>query len=390
MKRRLGWTVCAISLAFSACAPKRASPSPPHRAPAIAPISEQRPPTEAEQPGEAHLTLTAAGDVTLGFHYEEQFDKNLAAGGSREALLGYGFEGVLAAVAGSDLFLVNLECPFTDRGEKVPKNFNFRARPELAETLLRGGVAAVSVANNHMMDYGEVGLTDTLATLDKLGLPHFGAGRNLGEARKPAVLERNGIKVALLGYLFLGAKHIEPEVVFATETKPGVAGHYSDVDAMERMVREDVAAAKAQARLVVPFFHWGREGQHLPEEYQKRLARAAIDAGAAAVLGAHPHVLQGLELYRGSPVAYSLGNFIFGGNWNPRDKEALIFKARFSHEKYLGAELVPVLVDRYPERPMQPWVPQGERARALLQNVAGYSQKLAEPLPELGAQIPAP
>jgi len=167
-----------------------------------------------------------------------------------------------------------------------------------------------------------------------------------------------------------------------------VAGHHSDAGLIEGMVREDVASAKAHADLVIPFFHWGREGSHFPEPYQIRLARAAIDSGAAAVLGSHPHVLQGMELYRGAPIVYSLGNFVFGGNWDPKNKEGALFKARFSPAGYLDSEVIPLRIDRYPQFPMQPVLVDGEPAAAVLNHLAEYSRGFAQPLPQLIGQRP--
>ncbi len=331
------------------------------------------------------VVLIAGGDVTLGYHFEEYFDQQVAKGISREEMLEYGFRQVRSAVNRTDLFLVNLECPFTSRGDKLAKNFNFRARPELVAVLLAGGIGAVSLANNHLMDYGPLGLVDTLQTLEAAGVPHFGAGRTLGEARRPAMLERNGVRIALLGYFFLGEHNIEPPEVIATDERPGVAGHYSSASAVEAMLREDVAAARSQADLVIPFFHWGREGSHAPEPYQVRLGHAAIDAGAAAVLGSHPHVLQGMELYRGAPIVYSLGNFVFGGHWDPKNKEAALFKARFSSRGYLASEIIPLHTDRNPQFPMQPTVLEGESAAAVLEHLAQYSRSFAQPLVPLAA-----
>ncbi|HME92309.1 MAG TPA: CapA family protein, partial [Myxococcaceae bacterium] len=113
------------------------------------------------------VTLVAGGDVTLGYHFEEYFDEQVSKGRTREEMFAYGFREVRSAAQSADLFVVNLECPFTSRGEKIPKNFNFRARPELVSALVAGGVGAVSLANNHMMDYGALGLLDTLSTLDE-------------------------------------------------------------------------------------------------------------------------------------------------------------------------------------------------------------------------------
>ncbi|MFL5349617.1 MAG: CapA family protein [Hyalangium sp.] len=335
------------------------------------------------------VTLVIGGDVTVGHHYEEYFDQQVSIGRTREEMFAYGFKEVKAVADSGDLFLVNLECPFTDSADKLPKNFNFRARPELVNTLLAGGVDVVSLANNHMMDYGPQGLVDTLMTLEQAKIPHFGAGRTLAEARRPAILTVGGIRFAFLGYFFLGDRNIEPPQVYATETTPGVAGHYSDVDAMEKMLREDILAAKAQADVVLPFFHWGVESTYTPLPYQIRLAHAAIEAGAAGVLGSHPHVLQAMELHQGAPAIYSMGNFVFGGNWNPKDKRSALLKARFSPGGYLSSELIPLKTDRYPELPMQPIVATGAEAEDVLRLLAASSAGLPRMLPELEPYRPA-
>ncbi|MBJ6762086.1 CapA family protein [Myxococcaceae bacterium JPH2] len=329
------------------------------------------------------VTLVVGGDVTVGHHYETYFDEQVAKGRTREEMFAYGFHEVKPLADSGDLFVVNLECPYTTSEDKLAKNFNFRARPELVNVLIAGGVDAVSLANNHMMDYGPQGLVDTLMTLEAAGIPHFGAGRTLAEARKPALLTVNGVRFALLGYFFLGDRNIEPAQVYATDTSPGVAGTFSDEAAMERMLREDILAARAQADVVLPFFHWGREGNYTPEPYQVRLAHAAIDAGAAGVLGSHPHVLQAMESHRGAPVIYSLGNFVFGGNWNPRDKRSALWRARFSPGGYLSSEVLPLRTDRYPEFPVQPVPVSGADAEEVLRLLARSSTGLEKMLPEL-------
>ncbi|QSQ14460.1 CapA family protein [Myxococcus landrumensis] len=382
-----------LLLLFSACHPRPATvtdaPSPTPSAPIQAPEDAGTPtPGPLASPEDAGapvrpITLLVGGDVTLGHNHQKWFDEQVAKGRSREELLAYGFKEVRALGDASDLFVVNLECPFTEGGEKLAKNFNFRARPELVGALLAGGVDAVSLANNHLMDYGAQGLVDTLVTLEAARIPYFGAGRNLAEARKPAVITVGGVRVALLGYFFLGERNIEPPEVYATETTPGVAGHFSDVDVMERMLREDILAAKHQADVVLPFFHWGREGTYVPEPYQVRLAHAAIDAGAAGVLGSHPHVLQAMELHRGAPVVYSLGNFVFGGNWNPRDKRGALWKGRFGPGGYLSSEVFPLRTDRFPELPFQPVPVTGEAAEEVFRLLVNSSATMERLLPEL-------
>lgn len=331
----------------------------------------------------ATATVLFAGDVTLGFHYEEYVDERISKGTPKDRALTWGFDKVGELTRAADLFVANLECPFTERGTKIAKNFNFKARPELVATLEAGGVDVVSLANNHLMDYGVEGLVDTLATLDAAKIRHFGAAESLSAARAPTVVEVKGIKLAFLGYFFLGDRNIEPPEVIAVEGQPGVAGHFKDLALLTAWVQEDVRAARKKADLVIPFFHWGREGTPNLEPYQPKLAKAAIDAGAAAVIGSHPHVLQGMELYKGAPIVYSLGNFVFGGNWNPRDKRTALVELTVSKKKVEATRVVPAYSDAYPEVPVQPYLAEGEKAEAVLRHLAAISSGFKQMLPAL-------
>ncbi|MBL9037170.1 MAG: CapA family protein, partial [Archangium sp.] len=171
------------------------------------------------------------------------------------------------------------------------------------------------------------------------------------------VVTVRGVRFAFLGYFFLGTNNIEPPQVIATDTTPGVAGHVESVEAVKAMLSADMRAAKKRADHVIAFFHWGREGRTTPEPYQVELGHLAIDVGASAVIGSHPHVLQGIEVYRGAPIAYSLGNFVFGGNWNPRDKRTALLHVSFEKSRLLSTEVIPAMSDAYPERPVQPYFP---------------------------------
>ena len=332
------------------------------------------------------ISLLFAGDVTLGFHHEEYFDEQVKKGKAKDEMFAHGFAKVRPISEKADLFVVNLECPFTARGEKVPKNFNFRARPEFVASLQSGSVDVVSLANNHLLDYGPGGLDDTLATLDAARIVHFGAGASLAAARTPAIVEVKGVKIAFLGYFFLGDRNIEPAEVIATEKTPGVAGHHDDVAVIRRWVEEDVKAARAKADLVIPFFHWGRESRTIPEPYQLELGHAAIDAGAAAVLGSHPHVLQGIELYQGRPIFYSLGNFVFGGNWDPKDKMTAMIRIEADARGVRKTEIIPAYSDRFPEVPIQPYPAEGEAAEAVLNHLAAISRGFKATIPALASR----
>lgn len=333
--------------------------------------------------GGAPLRVTFAGDVTLGFHVEEWADELVKKGTPKDQALTWGFERVKAVTRASDLFVVNLECPFTDKGTKLQKNFNFRARPELVAGLEAGGVDVVSLANNHLMDYGPEGLFDTLTVLDTAKIARFGAGRSLADARAPALVEVQGVKLAFLGYFFLGDRNIEPKEVIASESTPGVAGHFSDTAELKKMLTADVRAAKKKADHVIPLFHWGREGKGTPEPYQVELAHAAIDAGASAVIGSHPHVLQGIELYKDRPVVYSLGNFVFGGNWNPTDKRTALVHLLVTKAAIEGVEVTPARSDDYPDKPCQPFLVEGAQADDVLNHLAKLSAGFKATIPVL-------
>ena len=244
-----------------------------------------------------------------------------------------GFHAFAARIGQADIRFVNLEMVLTTGGYSREKSTVLYGPPELANQLKVLGVDIVSLANNHMMDRGMEGLFSTLDTLDQHGIERVGAGRNLDEAQMPRFIERNGIRVGFLGFsaaLPLGAA--------AAPERPGVnplhlATNYSlsipetgtgnppptlpmklvqqanehDVRALIRSVR----AAKANADYVVVSPHWGVVGQDRVMPYQEEVAHALIDAGADAILGHHPHRLHGVEVYKGRPIFYSLGHFIF-------------------------------------------------------------------------------
>jgi poly-gamma-glutamate synthesis protein (capsule biosynthesis protein) len=329
------------------------------------------------------VTLLVAGDVTLGAHYQEYVDQQIQKGLSADEAVNRGFEKVRKLTREADVFLVNLECPFTERGEMLYKNFTFRARPSLVAALTSAGVDVVSLANNHVMDYGSEGLDDTLATLDDEGIRHFGAGVTLAGAREPAIVEIRGVRIAFLGYLFLGDQHPEPYEIFATGDQPGAAGHYDDVARLQSMIEEDIQSAKEHADHVIPFFHWGREGQADVLPYQVALAHAAIEAGASAVLGAHPHNLQGIEVYNGAPIAYSLGNFVFGGRWDPTDKRTALLELKLNKSEVTSTAVIPAFTDRFPKEPFQPYLVHGSDATILKTYLAQLSAAFSDTLASL-------
>jgi poly-gamma-glutamate synthesis protein (capsule biosynthesis protein) len=245
----------------------------------------------------SHGALASAAEVTLSFVGDISLD---GAPGQAIASGADPFAGFAAELASADAAFGNLECAVASGGTAFDKIYTFRAHPRVLPTLARH-FAAVSLANNHSGDFGKPALLETLSGLASAGVGAFGAGPNLSAAHRPFVIERRGIRIAVLGY-----DEYHPRAFEAGVDTPGVA--WSE----DEHVITDIRLARARgADLVIPFMHWGWENERSPCPRQRELARAMIDAGADAVVGAHPHVTQGAESYKGKPIVYSLGNFVF-------------------------------------------------------------------------------
>ncbi|NTV52434.1 MAG: CapA family protein, partial [Candidatus Firestonebacteria bacterium] len=221
----------------------------------------------------------------------------------------------------ADVGLVNLESPISARGKVIKgKKFTFRSQPSAAPALHRAGITAVSLANNHILDYGPPALADTLQALDAAGVAHAGAGKNLAASRRPAVITLPGGQIMAI----LSFSLTFPESYWATGAKPGTTP--GDIS----LVQADVNSANAWATVVVVCFHWGGELISEPRPYQIDLGHAAIDAGAALVVGTHPHILQGVEWYHAGVILYSLGNLAFGGGQSRDAVQSALVQVVFS------------------------------------------------------------
>ncbi|HWI51571.1 MAG TPA: CapA family protein [Symbiobacteriaceae bacterium] len=263
-----------------------ATGSQPAQPPPVAALPEPQPAPPA--PSAAQVRLVFAGDIML----DRVPGQAVAQGGDP-------FAAVAPLLRQADLAIGNLECVIATVGQKVPKLYNFRCHPRNAP-LLAGYFTAVSVANNHSGDFGKDAFAEQLGLLKSAGLSYFGGGLNAPAAHTPLIVERNGIRLALLAY-----NEIELRSYEAGPDTPGLA--WSD----DAQVAEDISAARAKADLVIVYPHWGLEYHSLPSERQQALARAMIDAGADLVVGGHPHVTQTVEYYRDRLIVYSLGNFVF-------------------------------------------------------------------------------
>lgn len=304
----------------------------PTEVPTIAPPSPTATATEPPQ-----IQLMAVGDVMLARSIGERVVRD-GPGGV--------FAGVESVLSSADLLVANLECAISERGVPQPKAYTFRAPPAAADALASVGVDLVSLANNHALDYGAEGLFDTLQLLAERQIVAAGAGQNAAAARAPVVIERNGLRVAFLAYVDVPVESrsgFDTRSWTATDSTPGVAWANADD------IRADVAVARSQADLVVVLMHFGWEGRTEPNDTQRAQSHAAIDAGAALVLGSHPHVLQPVEQYGSGLIVYSLGNFVFDGFEGVANQTA-IFRATLTAGGVADYELVPVhVVDGLPQ-----------------------------------------
>lgn len=249
------------------------------------------------QSPEGQLSLAAVGDVFLGTLPENTMDK------------------VIPTLGEHDLRFCVLEGPVSDRGEAFPGKMSVhRSGASTMAAVKKAGFDIVTIANNHILDLQQDAFLDTLDLLDEHGIQYVGGGKEITRARKPVIIERNGCRIAFLGYA-----SFYPRGFQATETRPGIAQvrvnplypppHMDEEDLAH--VLSNIEESKKQADIVAVAYHWGISHTRTLTAYQTALAHLSVDAGADLVLGGHPHILQGIEVYHGKVICYSFGNFVF-------------------------------------------------------------------------------
>lgn len=275
------------------------------------PTEEPSAPT-SNAPMQSEIIISSVGDNTLGT------DEKFGVYGSLPDVLkkhnndySYFFKNVAHIFKADDITTGNLETTFTESKQKADKQFTFKGPAAYAKAFPLGGIEAVNLSNNHIYDYLQKGFDDTLKALEAENVAYFGEGHKW-------VTEVKGVKVGFLGY----------------------KGYWYDNNTLKGL-KNDITALKQEADFVVINFHWGDENSYKPNSTQKYLAHYAIDQGADLIVGHHPHVVQGLEKYKGKIIAYSMGNFAFGGNNNPKDKDTFILqvKLNFTDNKLIGYEV---------------------------------------------------
>ncbi len=254
---------------------------------------------QPEETKETSITVSAAGDFTIGtdesFGYAGSFVEEV-----NKNDFPYFVKGIKDIFLEDDFTTVNLETTLTTSTQKAQKRFRFKGDPSYSQILQLGGIDAVNLANNHIYDYLERGYEDTISSLTKHHIGFFGYDHKY-------ITTVKDIKIGALGY-----------------------EGWSDTPDIRSQVKSDIQSLKDQGvQIILVHYHWGIERHYVPTKSQKSLAKFTIDAGADLILGHHPHVVQGIEEYKGKFIVYSLGNFMFGGNRNPSDKDTFVFQQTF-------------------------------------------------------------
>ncbi len=342
---RLLAPVVAAALALAACTvPDRpVAPAPPP-----AGTVTHSPSAAAAPSGPGDITLEFAGDVHFMGRTATLLDKDPATA----------FGPIASVLADADVTTVNLETAVTTRGTPQPKTFHFRAPASAFAAVRAAGIDAVTLANNHMLDYGRVGLSDTLAAASTAGFPTFGAGADADAAWRPWITTVRGVRIAYLG--MSDVQELASSWI-ATGSRSGEA----IANARKRSLAA-VRSAKKQAAIVVVFMHWGIERDPCPSDAQKTLARQLSDAGADIIVGAHAHVLQGSGWLGHTFVAYGMGNFLWWRDVDGPQTGVLKLTIPGGRVADLSATLIPAMLTSTG----QPKVATGKAARTILNRYA--------------------
>lgn len=303
---------------------------------------------------EADITIFAVGDMMLSRHIE----KVMSSKGND-----YPFKQVCSTLKKGDIVFGNLESILSDK-DRLPffkdKPYNFVVPTVVSKNLKNAGFNVLNLANNHAMDFGQSAITETRAALYREGIAAFGAGEDINEACKPSIITVKGLRFAFLGF---GVAH--SSLVYADLQRGGIAPIRLDY------IKKGIQTARSRADVVIVSVHWGKEYDSYPSQTQKKIAHQMIDWGADMVLGHHPHVLQGIEMYKSRPIAYSLGNFIFDQRGNGTD-ESIILVCNFRGKVLSSVQIVPL--DRFGS--YFPRVAEGKAKLAILDRL----RKLSMPL----------
>lgn len=318
------------------------------------------------------ITISAAGDVTLGTHQEQDYSSSFRQAYDQAEDEGYFFENVRDIFAADDLTIVNLEGPLTTSEQmREGQTYCIKGAPAYVHLLTLGSIEAVSFANNHRLDYGEQGSRDTVTALEQEGIV-YAYDKNVGIYEVPDSAAAHG-----------GERNLKIGIISVNEVEWGAQ--------VEKLIQNNIETLREQdVDLILACCHWGIEKDTYPENYQQVLGRKCIDWGVDLVIGHHPHVLQGIEEYKGRYIIYSLANFCFGANRNPEDKDTIIFQQTFTFDngqkvEEQNARIIPCMVSSVSTRnDFKPTPAVGEDAKRILQRMNEYSRDFGVEFDENG------
>lgn len=307
-------------------------------------------------------TITGVGDVTLGYNFDVMFNSLSRSKGEEEAFQAP-FNKVKHIFQESDISIANLEGTFTKYNNPRPKQFNFKGDPKYSRCLADGNIDIVNLANNHFMDFYSKGSENTIDALESAGIEYCGGGRNSEDSKLLKIIERKGIKFGFVGYAQVGHSPC------ATQNDAGTNPYNQDVT-------EEIKKYKENCDVLVVSIHEGVERASYPTQFQKTEARKVIDAGADIIFGHHPHVIQGVEKYNQGVIFYSLGNFVFGGNSYPSDRDSFIAQVECSKSGVESYNVIPVITHPEPFF-FQPFIPTTKETKNRIIDKINVRSKIA-------------
>ncbi|MGV3487991.1 MAG: CapA family protein [Tuberibacillus sp.] len=284
-----------------------------------------------EAPPEQPITIKITGDILLDSTVGQDIDRYG---------VDYPFAGVKNLLTDADLTVGNLETSVSERGTPQEKEFTFRSKPKTLQGLVHAGYDAVTIANNHTMDYGRDALLDTITYLDQYHIGHTGAGRDEASAFEAYYTTIKGKRIAIIGL----SRVLPNESWYGLPNRAGIAHSYHD-EPMYSYVKKAVQ----NSDYTIVYIHWNKERMDYPEAYARTMAKAFIDLGVDAVIGSHSHSLMGIEMYKGAPIFYSMGNFVFTPSSNPKGSETMIAELTLNGGKVEKTSIVPAKIIK--ERP---------------------------------------